>query len=421
VLTAGASVKYVALGALALFVFSIPSENGVSIPGVGSMSRILGLLAAGFAFVSLFDRGRLRFRSPSLYLVIAALFVAWAGTTYFWSVAPSNSISRTMQFVQLFVFAWMVHQVARTDRHRDLLMQAFVLGCYVMVAVALVAYIGSARGGYRDVVFSANSFAIVAALGIPMAWGLMLRRAFPWLQALNTVYPLFALLAVVLAASRGGLLTAAVALLVIPLTLPNLSVARRSVLIAGVAAIVVSVATWLPQAVPDLERNLDRLARVDEDLLGGTMTGRTDIWAAGAQVFATSPIIGVGIGSYTRAVEPIYGRAVGAHNAFWSVTVTSGLVGGLLFVAMFIVVLAGLFVNPPRRIDYMVLFAALLVGAFPSNAENNKFLWYILAVLASAKPIMVRIAVADVARRLTGRNATAVELPSATGSIPSNR
>lgn len=382
-------MKNPALWILGLFVLSIPSESGVAVAGVGSLSRLLGIAAFAVGVLSLWERGRLRVRPPSLFLAVAAVFVLWAFATYFWSLAPDRTIVRTSQFIQLFVFAWLVHQYASCDRKRDFLLQAFVVGCYVMISVALVAFFSDARGGYRDVGFGPNSFAGVAAIAIPMAWGLMLRRTYPWLQALNAAYPVFALAAVVLAASRGGLFTALVALTIIPLTLPQLSTVRRLVLFGAVASVAWAAFTLTPQAVPDLERNLERLARADEDLLDGTMTNRTMIWAAGAEVFATSPIVGVGVGAFARAVEPIYGRAVGAHNAFWSVAVTAGIVGLMLFAGMFMVTFTGVMVNPDRRTEYLVLLAALLVTMMPSNYESNKFVWFILALLSSARPIML--------------------------------
>ena len=385
------TITRLALGAVALFVFSIPSESGATIPGVGSLSRLLGLVAITMVGLSLFDRGRLRLRAPTLFLVLAAAFVAWGAVTYFWSVAPPSSISRTVQNLQLFALAWMVHQIARTERDRDVLMQAFVFGCYLMILIAVAAFLGGSRVGYRDVGFSINSFAIVAALAIPMAWGLVLRSSFPLLRALNAAYPVLALFAVVLAASRGGLLTALVGLVVIPLTLPRLRPVWRMMLVAAVSAAVWSVFTWLPVAAPDLQRNFERLGRVEEDLVAGTMSGRTGIWAAGVEVFLTSPIVGVGVGAYNRAVEPILGSARSAHNAFLAIAVTTGLVGLLLFAGMFAMVFVGLMAHSARHADYFVLLAALIVATMPANNENNKYLWFILAILSAARPVMVRV------------------------------
>ena len=391
-----------AIGAVALFVFSIPTENGVPIPGVGSLSRLLGIVAITIVSLSLYDRGRLRLRAPSLFLVVAATFVAWGAITYFWSVAPSSSISRTVQNLQLFALAWMVHEMGRTERDRDFLLQAFVLGCYLMICVAAAAFIGSSRVDYRDVVFSPNSFAIVAALAIPMAWGLVHRSSSLLLRVLNAAYPVLALFAVVLAASRGGLVTALVGLVVIPLTLPRLGVMRSVVLVVAVSAAVWSLFTWLPLVAPDLQRNIERLERVDEDLVAGSMSGRTRIWSAGVDVFVTSPVVGIGVGAYNRAVEPVLGRALSAHNAFLSIAVTTGLVGLLLFAALFGSVFVGLLAHSARRADFFVLLVALIVATMPANNENNKYLWFILALLSAGRPITLLVA-SNVSQRISRR------------------
>lgn len=392
-LRSASTVSRLAFGALALFVFSIPSEDGVSIPGVGSLSRLIGFAAIGLAIVALAKRGMVRFRVPSLFLLIATVFVAWNGLTFFWSMAPLASLSVTFQYVQLVAFAWLVHQLARTERHHDLLMQAFVLGCYTMIIVAAATAFGPGRSDYRDVVGDANNFAIVAGLAIPMAWGLVIRRSFPStpvLRALNVLYPVFVLLAVVLAASRGGLLVALVGFLAIPLTLTRLGPLRQVAVVFAISAGIAATVVFLPSAVPDVERNLERLGRLPDDLVGGTMTGRTEIWSAGVRVFREEPIVGVGAGNYGRAVEPILDSARSAHNAFLSVAVTSGMVGVGLFIAMLTIVLVGLVAHPDRRAEQLVLFAALVLAMMPADAETDKFVWFVLASMASARPILLR-------------------------------
>lgn len=385
-----------ALWALALFVFSIPSENGVVIPGVGSLSRLIGVFAFGMGILSLHDRGRLRFRTPSLFLIVTLLFVGWGASTYFWSIVPTVTLSRIITFAQLVVLVWLVHQVARTDRDRDFVMQAFVLGCYVIIAIGVTVFLGSGGTAFRDVgSFNANGFAIVSAMAIPMAWGLVLRRTFPALQVVNTLYPLAAMVAVVLAASRGGLLTSLVALTIIPLTLSRLHLWQRLILFAGVTAIAWSAFVWVPQVVPNIEQNIARLAEVDDELVGGTLTGRTNIWAGGLEVFASSPIVGLGLGAFNAAVEPIIGKARSPHNAFLSVAVGAGLVGLMLFVALFAILAFGIVTQPARRGEYLVLLLALIVGMMPTNSDTDKFAWLILALLASARPVMVGMAVSQ--------------------------
>ena len=387
------SVEHLALLALAAFVASIPSENGVTVAGVGSLSRLLGLIAFGVGLLSLVAGGRVRFRAPSLFLVLTALFSVWVAATYFWSIAPEVTVVRVNTMAQLAALVWLVHQLVRTEHDLDVAYQGFVLGCYVMVGVGIATFFGS-DGGFRNVGggFNANGFAIVSALGVPMAWSLATRRRHGWLTVVNALYPLWATVAVVLAASRGGLLTAIVALAIVPLLLGRLSPLRRLLLFVSLAAVTSAGALLLPTAFPELQRNIDRLAEVDEELLGGgTLTGRTDIWAAGLDVFAGSPIVGVGMGGFNTAVWPVFGRSRSPHNAFLSVAVGSGGIGLTLYVLLVVVALLGVVANPVRRVEHLVLFAALLVGMMPTNSDNDKFAWFILAALAAVRPVFVTV------------------------------
>lgn len=406
-------MRRLALFGLALFVFSIPSENGVVIPGVGSMSRLVGLLALGLTLVSLYERGRLRFRGPSLFLAVATVFLLWSATTYFWSNVPSASLARTVTLAQLVVLVWLVHQLVRNQRDEDTLRQAFVLGGYVIIGVSIAVFAGSS-GGFRDVgAFNANGLAIVSALGIPLAWGLAVRSEFPKLNIVNYAYPFFALAAVVLAASRGGFLTALVAITIIPVLLPKLGTLRRVVLLVFVVAAAWGAFSVVPQLFPELQQNFVRLAETDEELLGGTLTGRTNIWLAGVEVFRRDPILGVGLGGFNAAVYEVLGAAVAPHNAFLSVAVESGLVGLTLFAGMFLIALVGIVANPVRRTENLILFAALFVAMMPTNSQNDKFAWFLVAMLASARPIYL-----TVSGSLTQRGASAVNALGTERSAP---
>lgn len=380
----------IALWILAAFVFSIPSENGVTIPGVGSLARLIGVAAFVAGLASAIGRDRVRFRTPSLFLLIAAVFFVWSALTFFWSVAPGVTLGRTVTFAQLGVLVWLVHQLVRTDQDLAFLQQAFVLGCYVLIGVGISAFLGTQGAAFRNVGgFNANGFAIVSALAIPMAWGLAVRRMHGWLRVLNFVYPWFAVAAVVLAASRGGFLTALVALMVIPVTMARLGLIQRVVLFGSIAAMVTVAFTFVPQAFPNLQRNIERLAETDEELFGGTLTGRTEIWSAGFEVFRGTPIVGVGAGGFNAAVRPVLGENKSPHNAFLSVAVGTGSIGLLLYVGLVVVAFVGIVANPARRWEHIVLFTALIVAMMPTNSDNDKFAWFILASFAAVRPVLV--------------------------------
>lgn len=382
-------IHRIAFALLVLYAFSFPFQGAVVIEGLGSVSRLVGMAAFAVGILAIATRDGVRVRAPSLFLVVAGTYILWVVVTYFWSIVPSTTIGEATTYAQLAALVWLVHQFVRDHADLDVLWQAFVLGCTVMVGIGVEAFIGSA-GGFRDVGgFNANGFAIVASLAIPMAWGLATRRAHPRLQWLNLAYPVLAMVAVVLGASRGGLVTATIALLVVPATMGRLGWVARLVLFVGLVVAIEGGSSIVRTAFPELQANLERLAEVDEQLTGGTLTGRTNIWAAGVEVFATSPVVGVGMGGFNAAVLPILGEPRSAHNAFLSVAVGAGIIGLLLYLVLVALPLVGVLATPARRVEHLVLYVALLVAMLPTNSEDDKFVWFIFAGLATVRPIVV--------------------------------
>lgn len=380
-----------ALWVLAAFVASIPAENGITLPGVGSLSRMIGLVAFAVGALSLFRGGRFSFRPLSLFVVVAFLFVFWSGLTYFWSVAPLVTLSKVFTLAQLFTVVWLVWQFCRSDEDADLLMQAFVLGCYVTIVVALATFFGSPEPGFRNVGnFNPNTFSIVCALGIPMAWMLSLRQQNRLLVWLDLVYPSFAVVAIVLAASRGGLVTGIVALSVIPAAMLRMGPIRRLALFAMIAATTWAAFVFGPQLYPELQRNIERLSTTTEELAGGTLTGRTTIWDAAMELFGSAPVGGIGSGAFAYAAEPLLGRFKAPHNAFLAVASETGLVGLLLYGGLLLAAfLSVVSVDRSRRVLLLVLYVTLLVGMLPTNSENDKFTWFVLAILAVQRPLVL--------------------------------
>ena len=378
--------------AVALFVFSIPFETGVTIPGLGSVTRLVGMFAIAVTLLSLVEDGRLRIRVPSIFLMVVAAYVTWTALTYFWSIDPSRTVGRISTSLQLVAMVWMIHQLATTDRRRDILAQAFVLGAYASIVVALAIFVTSPQPEFRNIgAMDPNRFATGGALAIPLAWGLALRlrsRALFWLNAL---YPLLAVVAVVLAASRGGLFTALVALAVVPLAAPRLSPARRTVVLLTLILVTWGGFSFAPRAFPELQRNLSRLEAAGDEIESGTLTGRTAIWSAGLEAWQASPLVGLGAGTFSIAAEDTLGRRRGAHNGYLAVAVGAGAIGLMLYLALFATVAAGVASARAHRTESLVLLAALMVALVPLNIEHRQNTWFILGWLAAASPIMVTL------------------------------
>lgn len=386
-------LRTVAFGALAFFVFNIPFENALKIPGMGSFSKLFGMLTFGLGVLALArSRSRLSFRPPPLFLLLAGLFVGWGILSYYWSIVPSYSMSRAVSYLQLLAMAWLIWEYGKDSQHRLVLTQSFVFGCYVAIAIALTGFFTSSGANFRDVGenFNANDFAAILALGIPMAWRLSLLRRRIILMWLNLLYLPFAIFAIVLAASRGGMIAAIVALTIIPLTFSRLGLLRKIGLTALLAVGVWVIFVYAPQAFPSLQANLARIGETSSELREGTLTNRTDIWAAGLEVFSENSYAGVGLGAYAAAVEPIYGKRAVAHNVFLSVLVSLGVVGLMLFLLMLVILIApSLYLPQKQKAFCLTIFLSLFVSFMSLSIEDRKPTWFVFALLACESAVMV--------------------------------
>lgn len=389
--------KQAAQFALALFVASIPTENGVLIPALGSLSRLFGIVALALVVWAAFSRNGVRLRAPSLFLAVAALFAVWQLLTYYWSAVPSVTLTTVFTLLQLLVLAWLVHEVCRGGEELASLMQAFVIGTYILIFTVVAQVIGSSDMGFRDVgSFNANGFAMVASLGIPMAWYVQARdwrassasRRPLLLRVMNSAYPIAALAALVLSASRGGLFVMLTCLLIVPLTINRLAWWRRLLLAVVLAASTAALAQVAPIVFPNLQASIDRLSGASDELATGTLTGRTTIWTHGFEMLWDAPVTGSGAGSFPYLHQRLTGEYKAAHNAFLTVAVGSGVVGLALFVSLIVLALVSVLSSKQEVRPYLlVLLCGAVVTMLPANTEGSKFLWFVLALTASQAPI----------------------------------
>lgn len=374
---------------LALFIFSIPFEDQFRLGSIGSISRLAGVATLAAALPGLFVGGRFRLRPPSPFLLATALWLAWLLLSYFWSINGTATLRSIVTYGQLFAMAWLVWELARTEGQRRVLMQAYVLGGYASFALALSAFVSS--GGFREVgSVDANYFATFLALGIPFAWRLSVEAPSWILRLINVAYLPMAFAASILAASRGGLLAAVVALVVLVASVPIHRPLLRLGQLALLALLGAGLYTGLLFGFPELQANTERLAEIPQEIQGGTLTNRRLIWTAGYRVFEDRPFVGVGAGNFANAIADVYGVPAAAHNTFLSVMVDGGVIGLALFVLVLgTAVVPTLAASSIGRAAGIALFLALIVGFGPLSIEERKAVWFVLAILASERAIVL--------------------------------
>ncbi len=375
------SLAYAALWA---FIFAVPWENLIIIPGVGTISRLLGMVAVALAVIASVVSGRVR--RLRLVHVSALVFVIWAGISTFRSLDPKWSVARFGTYCQLLLVLWMLWELAPNVRRQRGLLVAYVLGAYVAAfATILVFRAGGSARRFVPEGYDPNDLGMILALALPMAWYLGMTHRKTVLRWVCRCYLVVGLLALGLLSSRGAMVVAMVALTIVPLSMTRLSPAK----IAGAILLLVACGAVAVAYIP--ERSFERLGTTTSEVEGGNLGGRGKIWRAGALAFAAKPLLGYGTAGFKGAVSPIVGAGRVAHNTYLSVLVEQGLLGfvpwAMMFIAVFLQVLS--LPTMERRFG-LVLMASLGVAILPLTWDDRKPVWFILGILASFSDALLR-------------------------------
>lgn len=376
-------VERAAWALLFLFVLTVPFEKTIAIDGLGTISRLLGILTfllAGFALAT----GR-PLRRPNLLLVLSAVFASWMALTYLWSIAPKATWTRAATYAQLFVMIWLVWDLVRSRYRQTALCSAYVVGAAVAAAATIVRYAQNQQTYYRRYAaagFDPNDLGLTLALSIPLALYVSERSRGPARWACWAAIAL-AEAAVLLTGSRSALVASFIAFAFVALRWRSSGAVQRA---AGVAlAGLLIIGAW--RLAPAASR--ERLAEFQEH--AGTLHGRTRIWKAGVKAWAPHAIAGVGAGAYPAAVEPwlgvpaVPGHQYVAHNAFLSVMVEGGVIGLALFGAMLAaaIVFTWMLAASGRAL-WLVMLAVWFAGAATLTWEYRKPTWLMLALISTA-------------------------------------
>lgn len=366
---------------LVLFAFAIPWEYSLDLGSpFGNVARVVGFVLFLIAVPAVLQAGRLRFPGPMLWAVLA-LFL-WFCCSYFWAIDPDATLAKLRAFLQEMMVVWLVWEFAETPGGLRMLLRAYVAGSWIL-AVLTVANLLSpdaiATGQVRFVAQGQdpNDVARFLDLGLPMA-ALLIDGESRWPGRLLAVgYLPLGLFAVLLTASRGGFLAALVALAGCFILLAR-GHSRR--LIAG-AATLPALAALLWFTVP--HETLQRLATIGEQLQGGDLNSRWNIWAAGWHAFVQAPMFGDGAGSFVTAVR--LAPMDTAHNTALSLAVEGGLCA--LFLAAIIVTVAFRAVMQTCGTLRLALGTALLVWIVTSlvaTVEESRTTWLLFSLIALA-------------------------------------
>lgn len=377
--------RAVAWPLLWVLVFSIPWEKSLMVAGVGTITRLLGVLAVLAGMATVIERRR--FRRPNLALLLAAAFVLWNAMTLLWSYAPAATEAKALTLGQLLVMIWLIWELCGTASRQTALMAAYVAGAAVSSVLTILRFAQGLETYYRRYAatgFEPNDLGLTVALSIPLALHLAPRGRGPlrWVWRGAVV---LAIAAILLSASRTALVVS-FAGFAYPLWTWRKSDLSQKISCLVLFSLLVLGPLYL---APHFSRQ--RLATLLAEATSGTLHNRTQIWKAGVKVFLERPLLGVGAGAYPEAVRPrlgtpaLAGHRYVAHNTYLSVLVESGLIGFGLFALMILVLAAFVWMMPfTERALWSVMLLVCGVGVTTLTWEHRKPVWFIAALITTA-------------------------------------
>src|ERR1051326_3867725 len=378
-----------AFALLWLFVFSMPIEKSIEIPGLGTITKVVGLLAMASGLIAVVYEGRLRLPSP--IHIILGIFVCWSALTLVWSLSPETTEAQIVTSVQLWCLLWLVWQLCSDEKHVLSLMEAYVFGTIVPAVQVAQRFLIGAQAGYNRFSierFDPNDLALTLALSLPMSYYLTLRlnATRKWICRVQIMA---AMAAIFLTGSRGGTLAMATGLSIVVWTFPALS--RRDRMTTGTvfALAAVLAISFVPAT------SWKRLATLGSEVSEGTLNGRTTIWKAGWEAFTNAPFEGIGAGSYPETTVEVLGRPWGfvpvAHNSFLSILVETGLIGFAIFAtAVTLALFSALRLPGISGWFWSTLLTAWAIGVFSLTWEYRKPTWLLFGLLTAHAATLLR-------------------------------
>ena len=388
-----------------LVVFVAPWEMLGQLGPLPTLSRLLGLSAAGFAVLAILMGTKIRpWPRPLLWMIA---YWAWSVLSMAWSIEPSATYTHIFSVTQLFMLVLLIWQCAPTVKQQTGLMFALLIGSLVPLAMMYTTYretlgaeeFDSARfaGAGHDANYLAEMFTIEILMVVYL--GLRPERS-SWQRYFWWAYVVVAAFAVFLTGSRTGAVTLGLAGLW-TLWFARTLRPQMKVLLIGSAVLIMVV---LPQFVPS-----GLLTRIGELTSSPhTLEMRLDAWKRGVEVFLGNPILGVGGASFAEAITRLGAeRRMVAHNIFITVVTEKGVIGlGILLT--FLVMLWRRASSMPRRERtlWRGVLIVWLVSSMMAGSMTDKLSWFIFGiVLAQAE------ALRSAAARIGGKGAAAVRLP----------
>ena len=390
-------MKKAALVALCVLIGAVPGLLITLDNGIGSVNRLIGILAMMVWVVAVVATQRIR-RLTNFHLAVFA-FSTWYIISLWWALVPSQFDYRATM-VQSLVMSVLIWDLIQTRTQLRWAMQAYIFGGYVSTFFTLKSYLAGSRiveweNRFSALGFDPNDLALLLVLGLPMAMYLAteLDKSKKFRLAINLGYPFAALLVITLTGSRGALISA------IPAGIFAFFSAKKLIKQAPAYLAAVGGLALLGLTKVNLADSVGRLASVVGSSGGDKLTGRSNLWHGGWVAFGDHPYFGFGAGSYANAAFPYsyWGEKLFAHETYLSILTEEGPIGFLLFAGVLACVVSAIFRMKGReRFMWGSVLASWMIGVSALSWEFRSQTWLFFCLIVTAASVRTPVAVVEI-------------------------
>jgi O-antigen ligase len=366
---------------LLIYVFTIPWEYSLDLGApFGNIARIVGLLLLIVAIPALLQAGKMR--APNAIEWLAMALYLWFACTCFWTIDTVAAAEKMRGYVQQMMILWFLWEFASDRRDLRAILRMWLAGSWVLAALTIADLSSAAALAAGQVRFAAvgqdpNDVARFLDLGFPIAALLLDWEPHLPGRLLAIGYFPLGVAAVLLTASRGGFLAALVAL--IGCTVILFRTQFGIALHCFFALPIVAAGLWF--LVP--HETLERLATIRDQLHGGDLNQRLNIWEAGWHAYVSAPFLGHGVGSFVSAAG--LASIDTAHNTALSILVETGVCGfSLAFAIVVVSVHSVLEMRGTLRRALLTLLSVWIVSSLVGTVFESRTTWLMFGVIAVA-------------------------------------
>lgn len=335
-----------------------------------------------------------RVRNYPLAFWFMTLYVLWSCFSWFWSFDPDNSANAAYHYITFLLPYFLVYDSLRT---KDQILKGMAFFCFGSIFVALdvignfitnnhIYGMGDRFTGLsNDVNFVGAVLVMHACIAIYLI-GFTPKMLGKW-NYVFTFFPVPLLIAAIMTGSRTVGLVWLIPLIYGLIILKSKS--KISNKLISVIVLVLAVGITVKMQEP-LKNQLDRIFSLTSSYTVDKFSGRVQLWMTGFEKFKEHPVLGVGSGAFSTAIDEgntVYGYSgLPAHNTFLSVLTETGLVGFFIFMTMFFTLIMGFRpVEKPAKVLWLLLFLCWLAGSLGGTLEGSEWTWAFLtlAILAT--------------------------------------